>query len=89
MAVVIAQRAPSLHRYLRNHPPGFPVLVDDSRKTTKAYGVWHRFNWDALNIAHPAVFVIDRSGIVRAIHVTHSQHEFPAHEEILGEIPQP
>jgi peroxiredoxin len=86
VAVVLAQRAAAVRRYFRKHPPEIAVLVDDSREVTKAYGVWHRYGWDALNIAHPAVFVIDRTGRVRALYVTDSQHEFPAHDDIQREL---
>lgn len=64
----------------------FPVLIDARRKTAKAYGVWHRLGLDAINIARPAVFLIDPSRIIRAIYVAESQGEFPSHAELVREL---
>jgi len=51
--------------------------VDETRAVSKQYGVWHRIGLDAWNIARPAAFVIDRSGIIRAVFVGETQAEFP------------
>ena len=64
----------------------FDILVDDTRETLKAYGVWQRIGIDAWNIARPALFLIDRGGIVRYSFVASTQFEFPTQEQILGEI---
>ena len=64
----------------------FPVLFDETRKATRAYGVYHAFGHDAYNIAHPATFVIDRDGKVRWIAVSPNQHERPAIQDILSVI---
>jgi peroxiredoxin len=56
--------------------------VDDSRDVTKRYGVWHRLGLDAWNISRPALFVIDGSGVIRAVFVGESQEEFPGADEI-------
>jgi peroxiredoxin len=64
----------------------YPVLVDDRRETAKAYGVWHRLGLDAINIARPALFVIDRHGAIRSLYVAESQGEFPTHVEVLAEL---
>ena len=50
------------------------------------YGVWHRVGIDAWNIARPALFLIDTSGVVRAVFVGERQDEFPAHEEIAAAL---
>jgi peroxiredoxin len=81
--MVLAQRPERVRRFVEEHGIGFPVLVDERRDVARAYGVWHRLGIDAINIARPALFVIDRSGTVRAIFVAESQGEFPAHAEIL------
>ena len=46
----------------------FPFLLDEDRSVTKAYGLYHRFGKDAINIAHPATLVIDSAGTVRYIY---------------------
>jgi peroxiredoxin len=48
--------------------------------------VWHRVGLDAWNTARPSVFVIDRSGIVRAVWVSDRQDEFPTGEEVEEEL---
>lgn len=55
-------------QYLQEHPVSFPFLLDEDRSVTKAYGLYHRFGHDAINIAHPATLVIDKSGTVRFIY---------------------
>ncbi|MBP2671298.1 MAG: hypothetical protein H6Q85_1364, partial [candidate division NC10 bacterium] len=38
------------------------------------------------NIARPALFLIDREGIIRYVFVADVQTEFPEHEEIVEEL---
>ena len=60
-------------RFLEKHPISSVFLLDEDRAVTKAYGLHHAFGTDALDIAHPATVVIDRSnndhgGLVRYIY---------------------
>jgi len=55
-------------KYLQEHPIAFPFLLDEDRAVTKAFGLYHRFGHDAINIAHPATLVIDKGGTVRFIY---------------------
>ena len=75
-----------MKRYIEDTGLPFDVLIDDSRETVKAYGVWHRVGFDAWNIARPALFLIDRGGIIRYAFVADHQAEFPGHEEIVEEL---
>ncbi len=59
--------------FFKEHDYHFPFLLDEDRAVTKAYGVWHRLGIDALNIAHPATFVIGRDAIIRYIYVGANQ----------------
>jgi peroxiredoxin len=86
VVAIVAQRSEKVRRYIEETGLPFHILVDDSRETIKAYGVWHRIGFDAWNIARPALFLIDRQGIVRYSFVASSQFEFPSHEEIIGAI---
>ena len=52
----------------------------------RAYGVWHRIGIDAINIARPALFVVEPSGRIRYSFVADKQHEFPSHEEIVAAL---
>jgi peroxiredoxin len=48
----------------------------------KAYGVWHRIGVDALNIARPALFLIDPAGLIRYSYIGESQQDFPTGEDV-------
>jgi peroxiredoxin len=85
---VVAQRSEPVRRYIEESGLPFNILVDEDRAVTKQYGAWHRFGLDAWNISRPALFLIDRAGIVRAIWVAQRQDEFPSGEEIEKEIRQ-
>jgi peroxiredoxin len=80
---VVAQNSAGVRRYVEDTGLPFNILVDESREVTKLYGVWHRLALDAWNISRPALFVIDRSGVIGAIFVGESQEEFPGPEEIV------
>ena len=86
VAAIVAQRSEKVHRYVEGAGLPFDILVDDSRETLKAYGVWQRIGIDAWNIARPALFLIDRGGSVRYSFVASSQFEVPTQQEILDEI---
>jgi len=62
-------------KFLERHPVSFGFLLDEDRAVTKAYGLYHMFGTDALNIAHPATLVIDRGGTVRWIYRGENQHD--------------
>jgi peroxiredoxin len=54
--------------YLQKNPVSFPFLLDEDRRVTKAYGLYHRIGVDAFNIAHPATLVIDSSSMIRYLY---------------------
>jgi peroxiredoxin len=62
-------------KYLAEHPISFPFLLDEDRAVTKAYGIYHRLGRDAFNIARPATFVVDRTGVVRFAYVSSDQKD--------------
>jgi len=72
--------------YLAKHPISFPFLLDEDRAVTKAYGLHHLFGTDALNIAHPATLVVDRTGTVRWIYRGENQHDRAPLEEVLKAV---
>ena len=82
MVAVVAQNSAAVRRYVEEAGLPFHILVDESREVTKRYGVWHRLGLDAWNISRPALFVIDGSGVIRAVFVGESQEEFPGPDEI-------
>ena len=83
---VVAQRSEKVKRYIEDTGLPFDVLIDDTRETVKTYGVWHRVGFDAWNIARPALFLIDRRGIIRYAFVADVQTEFPEHGVIVEEL---
>ncbi len=62
-------------KFLSDHPISFPFLLDEDRRVTKAYGVYHGLGLDAVNIAHPATFVVDGGGVARLIYVGLDQRD--------------
>ena len=86
VVTVVAQSSDVVRRYVEDQGLPFNILIDESRDVLKAYGVWHRLGLDAWNIARPALFVIDRSGVIRYSFVSDRQDEFPTHEDITREI---
>ena len=70
-------------KFLATHPLEFPFLLDEDRSVTKAYGVYHRLAMDAINIARPATFVVDRGGTIRWIYVGSSQTDRAPMEQVL------
>ncbi len=69
--------------YFAASPIGFPFLLDEDRRVTKAYGVHHAIGLDSLNIAHPATFIVGRDGKVRMIYVGMDQRDRMPRQAIL------
>ena len=59
--------------FLEEHPVSYPFLLDEDRSVTKAYGVYHRLGFDAINIARPATFVVGKDGILKFQYVGENQ----------------
>jgi peroxiredoxin len=83
---VVSQQSEKVRRYIEDSGLPFNILVDESREVVKQYGVWHRLGLEAWNIARPALFLIDPSGVIRYIFVADRQEEFPGHDEIVGAL---
>lgn len=71
--------------FLKKTTSPFPFLLDEDRTVTKEYGVYHRLGLDAINIARPATFVVDRNGIVRWMYIGSSQTDRAPMERVLEE----
>ena len=71
-------------RFLEKNPISFPFLLDEDRIVTKAYGLYHRIGMDALNIAHPATFVIDRERYVRFLYRGDNQGDRAPLEQVIA-----
>jgi peroxiredoxin len=91
LAFIAAEKRDGLFkpgRYLEKHPISFPFLLDEDRAATKAYGLHHLLGHDAVNIAHPATLVIDRSGTVRYIYRGENQNDRAPLDEVLNTVKQ-
>ena len=68
----------------------FDILIDERRDMVKAYGVWHPIGLTALNISHPAVFLVNPDATIAYSFIGDHQAEFPGQPEILaaaGQMP--
>jgi peroxiredoxin len=72
-------------KHFEKHPVLWPFLLDEDRAVTKAYGLHHALGRDAVNIAHPATLVIDRSGVVRYLHRGDNQNDRAPVDEVIRE----
>ena len=61
----------------------FPLLVDKTRSVIKSYGVYHWLSLEAYNIARPATFIIDKTGIIRYMYIGSHQFDLVKQTEIL------
>jgi peroxiredoxin len=61
----------------------FAVLADESLATIDRYGVRHDDEPEGRAIARPAVFVLDRDGVVRFAHVGEAPRDRPSHDLVL------
>lgn len=73
-------------KFLEKNLTSFPFLLDEDRTVTKAYGLYHRFGHDAINIAHPASLVIDRQRALRYIYRGDSQADRAPMEQVLEAV---
>lgn len=82
LVAVVAQKAEAVRRYIEETGLPYDILIDETREVAKSYGVWHAWGLDAYNIARPAVFLIDRSGLIRYSFIAKRQDQYPSPEDI-------
>jgi peroxiredoxin len=73
-------------KFLAEHPVSFPFLLDEDRKVTKQYGIYHRLGLDAINIARPSTFVVDAHRIIRFLHVGSSQTDRAPVDQVVAAL---
>ena len=89
LAFIAAEKRDGVWRpgkFLEKHPNASVFLLDEDLAVTKAYGLHHALGADAINIAHPATFVIDRGGGVRYIYRGDNQLDRAPLDEVLGTL---
>jgi peroxiredoxin len=92
LIVIAAQKIEGLFKgkeHVQNHKYPFHVLFDETRQVTRTYGVHHAIGADAINIAHPATFIVRADGKIGWIAVSPNQVERPAITDILNAIEKP
>jgi peroxiredoxin len=73
-------------KFFTKHPASFPFLLDEDRSVTKAYGLYHRFGKDAINIAHPATLIVAPDRKLAYIYRGDSQTDRAPVEEVMGAL---
>lgn len=73
-------------KFVEAHAYPFPILFDEEREVSKAYGVYNMFGIDAFRIAHPAVFYISSQGRILWVGVSPSQSETASTSKVLQAI---
>jgi peroxiredoxin len=89
LALIAAEKREGIFKpaqFLARHPVPYPFLLDEDRRVTKAYGVYHRLGKDAFNIARPATFVAGRDGTIRFLYVGTNQHDRAPVEQVLQAV---
>jgi peroxiredoxin len=92
LVFIAAEKREGIHKpvkFLAGQPLAFPFLLDENRSGTKAYGLYHRFGWDAFHIAHPATLVIDRGAMVRFVYRGRNQLDRAPIEQVLDAARKP
>lgn len=84
VVIVLCQKRDSVAAWLAKHPLPFSILIDDDRSRAKRWGVYVRLNYDSLNMARPAAFIVDAAGIVRYARIARHQMDPAPLEEILA-----
>lgn len=62
----------------------FQILSDADKKTIAAYGIVNAAEHDG--IAHPSVFILDREGRIRFLHVGKDPQDRPSDDAIFEEL---
>ena len=62
----------------------FQILSDAEKKTITAYGIVNAAEHDG--IAHPSIFILDKEGKIRYMHVGKDPQDRPTDEAIVLEL---
>jgi peroxiredoxin len=82
IVAIVCEQARNIGLYLAERPTSLPILSDEDRSATRAYGVLHRFTLPIPNVARPSSFLVDRCGFIRHAYVAPLQ----IHSAPLGDI---
>jgi len=80
VVAIAPEGATAVERYVSQHPVPYAILADPEHAAFDAYDVASR----ALSLGQrPALFVIDRAGVVRYETVGTQQWQIPTNEQVL------
>jgi peroxiredoxin len=82
--VILAESLPRMQEFLKDHQYPFPLLSDVRRVVTKEYGVYVRVNFESVNIARPADFILDADGTIKYNYIGKIQTDFPPDEDLFA-----
>ncbi len=77
VVAISCQSEASLRAYVNSNPLPFPLLADSSRLVARAFGVHYWLRWDGFHLAHPSLFIVDRSGTITFAHVGKTMSDLP------------
>ncbi len=72
--------------HILKHSYPFPVLFDESREVTRAYGVYQALGVDTYNLARRSAFLAGAGGKLLWIAVSPHQREAPSIQDMIGAI---
>jgi peroxiredoxin len=82
--LVMTDLRPRVDGWVRATAAPFAVLVDESRKLSRQFGVYKMLGFDSFRMARPSAFIIDRAARVRhAVVFRNEQEGAPPLEEYL------
>ena len=82
--VILAESLKRMQEFLEKHQYPFPVLSDVRRTASKEYGVYVRVNFESVNIARPACFILDTDGTIKYVYVGRMQTDFPDDKDLFA-----
>jgi peroxiredoxin len=89
---VICENPVTVRHYLKNNPLPFPLFLDGSRTAAKAMGTHYWLTHEGFNLSHPALFVLDRNGVISFAHIGRNMSDLPVAvilEKFLGFLNAP
>ena len=65
----------------------FPILADESRSSTRAFGIMHeKGSPNGTDIPIPAMFLIDRNGVIAWERVAEAVQDRPDPQEVIDAV---
>lgn len=78
IVIVVGQKRKAVKKWMEENPMPFPFLIDENREVIKAFDVYHLIGKDALNIAHPSMFLVSEDQRIAFAYVGKNQADRPS-----------